>query len=159
MAITGGAHKVHRTPEICRRKADAAGRDDCRGVGKNVSLSSRRLPPHPRFHRTAYPRPSLRACRSPMAVWFWLITRTDRMQQVAQLALVSIRNPDSLSFQLATITSVPARGSKRFQSSNDKQEQAAVDRSSKCWIAGENSNVDMATEFTQLIIFQRSYVG
>ena len=71
---------------------------------------------------------------------------------VAQLALASVRNPDSListgdnNFQLGETSATPVVGS--------------AGTGGRGQIVGgslESSNVDIATEFTQLIIFQRSY--
>jgi flagellar hook protein FlgE len=73
-------------------------------------------------------------------------------QQVAQIALASIRNPGSListgnnNYRLGEETAAPVVG----QSSTGGR-GAIVGGSI------ESSNVDMATEFTQLIIYQRSY--
>jgi flagellar hook protein FlgE len=73
-------------------------------------------------------------------------------QQVAQLAMVSIRNPDSLvstgnnNYRTGQATAIPVVG--------------AAGTGGRGTISGgslETSNVDIATEFTQLIIFQRSY--
>ena len=73
-------------------------------------------------------------------------------QQVAQLALVSIRNPDSLvstgnnNFRAGESSAIPVVGT-----------AGTGGRGSIVGGSLESSNVDMATEFTQLIIFQRSY--
>jgi flagellar hook protein FlgE len=73
-------------------------------------------------------------------------------QQVAQLALVSIRNPDSLvstgnnNFRTGESSAIPVVG-----------QAGTGGRGSIVGGSLESSNVDMATEFTQLIIFQRSY--
>ena len=73
-------------------------------------------------------------------------------QEVAQLALVSIRNPDSLV----------STGNNNFRAGEDSAAPVvgAAGTGGRGTIVGgslESSNVDMATEFTQLIIFQRSY--
>jgi flagellar hook protein FlgE len=71
---------------------------------------------------------------------------------IAQVALASITNPDSLisvannNYTLGTDTVTPSVG--------------AADTSQRGQIVAESletSNVDMATEFTNLIIFQRGY--
>jgi flagellar hook protein FlgE len=73
-------------------------------------------------------------------------------QQVAQLALVSIRNPDSLvstgnnNFRTGESSAIPVVG-----------QAGTGGRGAIVGGSLESSNVDMATEFTQLIIFQRSY--
>ncbi len=73
-------------------------------------------------------------------------------QEVAQIALASIRNPDSLvstgnnSYRLGEDTAAPVVGQ--------------ADTGGRGAIVGgslESSNVDIATEFTQLIIFQSAY--
>ena len=73
-------------------------------------------------------------------------------QQVAQIALASIRNPDSLvstgnnNFRAGQNSAVPVVGT-----------AGTGGRGSIVGGSLESSNVDMATEFTQLIIFQRAY--
>jgi flagellar hook protein FlgE len=73
-------------------------------------------------------------------------------QQVAQLALASIRNPDSLvsiggnNFRAGQNSAVPVVG-----------QASTGGRGAIVGGSLESSNVDMATEFTQLIIFQRAY--
>ena len=73
-------------------------------------------------------------------------------QEVARLTLVSIRNPDSLvsvgnnNFRTGVGSSIPVAG--------------LAGTGGRGSIAGkslESSNVDIAEEFTKLIIFQRSY--
>jgi flagellar hook protein FlgE len=72
--------------------------------------------------------------------------------QVAQLALASIRNPDSLvstgnnNFRIGQDTAPPVVG-----------QAGTGGRGAIVGGSLESSNVDMATEFTQLIIYQRSY--
>jgi flagellar hook protein FlgE len=71
---------------------------------------------------------------------------------VAQLAVAGISNPDSLisvgqnSFQVGADTAAPAVGSPGTGSRGTIQGGAL-----------ESSNVDIATEFTNLIVYQRSY--
>jgi flagellar hook protein FlgE len=73
-------------------------------------------------------------------------------QEVAQVALASIRNPDSLvstgnnSYRTGEDTAAPVVG-----------QASTGGRGAIVGGSLESSNVDMATEFTQLIIFQRSY--
>jgi flagellar hook protein FlgE len=73
-------------------------------------------------------------------------------QQVAQVALVSIRNPDSLvstgnnNYRIGQDTAAPVVG-----------QGGTGGRGAIVGGSVESSNVDMASEFTQLIIFQRSY--
>jgi flagellar hook protein FlgE len=73
-------------------------------------------------------------------------------QVVAQLALASVRNPDSLiavgdnNFQASAATALPAIG---VPGTGGRGEVVGG--------AVEASTVDMATEFTNLIIFQRDY--
>ena len=73
-------------------------------------------------------------------------------QAVAQVALASVRNPDSLiatgnnNFQLGEASAIPVVG--------------VAGSGGRGQIVGgslESSNVDIATEFTQLIIYQRTY--
>lgn len=72
--------------------------------------------------------------------------------QVGQLALASIRNPDSLvstggnNYRVGQDTAPPVVG-----------QAGAGGRGAIVGGSLESSNVDMATEFTQLIIYQRSY--
>jgi flagellar hook protein FlgE len=73
-------------------------------------------------------------------------------QEVAQLALASIRNPDSLV----------ATGNNNFRTGQNSATPVVGQASTggRGAIVGgslESSNVDIATEFTKLIIFQRSY--
>jgi flagellar hook protein FlgE len=71
---------------------------------------------------------------------------------VAQLALAAISNPQSListgqnNFELGANTAAPAVGSPGTGSRGTIQGGAL-----------ESSNVDIATEFTNLIVYQRSY--
>jgi flagellar hook protein FlgE len=71
---------------------------------------------------------------------------------IAQLALASIANPDSLiavsdnKYTLGTDTLTPSVGA-----------PGTGDRGSIVGGSIESSNVDMATEFTNLIVFQRGY--
>ena len=71
---------------------------------------------------------------------------------VAQLALAGISNPQSLisvgqnNFELGADTATPAVGSPGTGSRGTIQGGAL-----------ESSNVDIATEFTNLIVYQRSY--
>jgi flagellar hook protein FlgE len=71
---------------------------------------------------------------------------------VAQLALAGISNPDSLisvgqnSFEVGADTAAPAVGGPGTGSRGTIQGGAL-----------ESSNVDIATEFTNLIVYQRSY--
>jgi flagellar hook protein FlgE len=71
---------------------------------------------------------------------------------IAQLAVAGISNPDSLiavgqnNYQLGADTSAPAVGG-----------PGTGDRGSIQGGALESSNVDIATEFTNLIVYQRSY--
>jgi flagellar hook protein FlgE len=73
-------------------------------------------------------------------------------QQVAQLALASIRNPTSLvstgnnNYRVGQGSATPVVG-----------QAGTGGRGAIVGGSLESSNVDMATEFTQLIIFQRSY--
>jgi fagellar hook-basal body proteins len=73
-------------------------------------------------------------------------------RQVAQLALASIRNPTSListgnnNFRAGQDSAVPVVG-----------EAGTGGRGTIVGGSLESSNVDIATEFTQLIIFQRTY--
>jgi flagellar hook protein FlgE len=75
-------------------------------------------------------------------------------QEVAEVALASIRNPTSListgnnSYQLGEDSAAPVVG-----------ESGTGGRGTIVGGSLESSNVDMATEFTQLIIFQRSYTA
>ena len=90
--------------------------------------------------------------RSPTAAPFWRSIRTDRNSRLAQLALASIRNPDSLvstgnnNYRVGQDTATPVVG-----------QAGTGGRGAIVGGSLESSNVDMATEFTQLIIFQRSY--
>ncbi len=73
-------------------------------------------------------------------------------RQVAQLALASIRNP----------TSLISTGNNNFRAGQDSAVPVVgqAGTGGRGTIVGgslESSNVDIATEFTQLIIFQRSY--
>ena len=73
-------------------------------------------------------------------------------RQVAQLALASIRNP----------TSLISTGNNNFRAGQDSAVPVVgqAGTGGRGTIVGgslESSNVDMATEFTQLIIFQRTY--
>jgi len=73
-------------------------------------------------------------------------------QEVARLALVSIRNPSSMV----------SSGNNNYRAGQDSAAPVVGEAGTggRGTIVGgslESSNVDMATEFTQLIIFQRSY--
>lgn len=73
-------------------------------------------------------------------------------QEVAQLCLASIRNPDSLV----------ETGNNNFRTGQDSAtpvvgQAGTGGRGSIVGGSLESSNVDIATEFTQLIIYQRSY--
>ena len=75
-----------------------------------------------------------------------------QIKNVGELALASIRNPDSLiavgnnNLEISSITATPVIGAPRTGGRGD--------------ILGgslESSNVDIATEFTNLIVYQRGY--
>ena len=73
-------------------------------------------------------------------------------QEVARLSLVSIRNPDTLvsigsnNFRTGVSSAIPVVGQ-----ANTGGRGAIIGQ------ALEGSNVDIANEFTKLIIYQRSY--
>jgi flagellar hook protein FlgE len=73
-------------------------------------------------------------------------------QTLAQVAVASISNPDSLiavannGFMLSSATITPTTGASGTSGRGNVVAQSI-----------ETSNVDMATEFTNLIVFQRSY--
>lgn len=75
-----------------------------------------------------------------------------QQEVVGQMAMASIRNPDSLiavgnnNYQLSADTATPAVGL-----------PGTGGRGSVMGGAVESSNVDIATEFTNLIVFQRGY--
>jgi flagellar hook protein FlgE len=73
-------------------------------------------------------------------------------QQVARLPLVSIRNPDTLvsignnNYRIGPASAIPVVGEANTGGRGQILGQSL-----------EGSNVDIANEFTRLIIFQRSY--
>ena len=84
---------------------------------------------------------------------FIVATYSDgEQQEVGQLALATVRNPDSLiavgdnNFQLSALSALPAVGV-----------SGTGGRGRVLGGAVESSTVDMATEFTNLIVFQRAY--
>ena len=84
---------------------------------------------------------------------FIVATYSDgEQQEVGQLALATVRNPDSLiavgdnNFQLSALSALPAVGV-----------PGTGGRGQVLGGAVESSTVDMATEFTNLIVFQRAY--